>query len=48
MPGIDGLEAVQRIKTVQPDVPVVFFTSFDDVCMRDCTISLRNRLCREA
>jgi len=35
MPGIDGLEAVARIKTTQPDLPVVFFTSFDDACTRD-------------
>lgn len=35
MPGIDGLETLARIRTTQPDLPVVFFTSFDDVCTRD-------------
>jgi len=35
MPGMDGLEAIEQIKTVQPDVPVIFFTSFDDVCVQD-------------
>lgn len=35
MPGIDGLEALQRIRSLRPDVPVVFFTSFDDVCQQD-------------
>jgi CheY-like chemotaxis protein len=35
MPVVNGLEAIERIKTFQPDVPVIFFTSFDDVCVRD-------------
>ena len=35
MPGVNGLEAIERIKAIRPDVPVVFFTSFDDVCARD-------------
>ena len=35
MPGVDGLEALDGIRATQPDVPVVFFTSFEDVCSRD-------------
>ncbi len=35
MPEMDGLETVKRIRANQPHVPVVFFTSFDDVCARD-------------
>jgi two-component system response regulator (stage 0 sporulation protein F) len=35
MPGINGLEAAERIKRLQPEVPVVFFTSFDDLCLQD-------------
>ncbi len=35
MPGVDGLEAAQRIKAMDPDAPVVFFTSFDDLCVQD-------------
>ena len=35
MPGIDGLDALERIKDTDPELPVVFFTSFDDVCTRD-------------
>jgi DNA-binding response OmpR family regulator len=35
MPGIDGLEVVTRIRATQPDLPVILFTSFDDVCARD-------------
>ncbi len=35
MPGIDGLEVVTRIRATQGDLPVILFTSFDDVCARD-------------
>jgi len=35
MPGMDGLETLARIRALQPDLPVIFFTSFDDVCTRD-------------
>jgi CheY-like chemotaxis protein len=35
MPGIDGLETLARIRSAQPDLPLVLFTSFYDVCVRD-------------
>ncbi len=35
MPGIDGLDALERIRNIEPELPVVFFTSFDDACTRD-------------
>jgi two-component system OmpR family response regulator len=35
MPGMDGLEAIQRIRALQPRVPVIFFTSFDEACLDD-------------
>jgi CheY-like chemotaxis protein len=35
MPGIDGLEALKRIKRIEPELPVIFFTSFDDACTQD-------------
>jgi CheY-like chemotaxis protein len=35
MPAMDGLEAAGQIGTFWPDVPIIFFTSFDDDCTRD-------------
>lgn len=35
MPGINGLEALARIKSRHPEMAVVLFTAFDDVCLRD-------------
>ena len=35
MPVVDGLEAAQRIKAIEPDAPIIFFTSFDDACLQD-------------
>lgn len=35
MPVVDGLEAARRIRSMDPEVPVVFFTSFDDACLHD-------------
>jgi CheY-like chemotaxis protein len=35
MPRTDGLEAVQRIKEIEPQVPVIFFTSYDEDCLKD-------------
>lgn len=33
MPGIDGLEVLQRIKTCEPDIPVIMITAFATVEM---------------
>ena len=33
MPGIDGLEVLQRIKTAEPDIPVIMITAFATVEM---------------
>ena len=33
MPGIDGLEVLQRIKTIEPDIPVIMITAFATVEM---------------
>lgn len=33
MPGIDGLEVLQRIKTTEPDIPVIMITAFATVEM---------------
>ncbi len=33
MPGIDGLEVLQRIKSAQPDIPVIMITAFATVEM---------------
>ena len=35
MPGLNGMETAERIHAERPDVPIVFFTSFDDVCQWD-------------
>lgn len=35
MPGLDGLETISRINAAYPEAIVVFFTSFDDACIRD-------------
>lgn len=35
MPGIDGIETLVRLRQTQPELPVVFFTSFDDICASD-------------
>ena len=35
MPGLDGLETISRISALHPEVAVIFFTSFDDACLRD-------------
>lgn len=35
MPGLSGLETISRINAAHPDVAVIFFTSFDDACVRD-------------
>ena len=35
MPGVNGLEALERIKQIQPTVPVILFTAYDEDCVRD-------------
>jgi two-component system response regulator (stage 0 sporulation protein F) len=35
MPGVNGLEAMERIKAIEPKVPVILFTAYDDDCVRD-------------
>jgi CheY-like chemotaxis protein len=35
MPGIDGLEALERIRKIAPQVPVILFTAYDEDCVRD-------------
>jgi len=35
MPGMDGLTALAEIRAIEPNLPVILFTSFDDVCTRD-------------
>jgi CheY-like chemotaxis protein len=35
MPHVNGLEALERLKTIAPEVPVILFTAHDDDCLRD-------------
>lgn len=35
MPGIDGLQALARIRETFPDLPVILFTGFDEDCVTD-------------
>jgi CheY-like chemotaxis protein len=35
MPNVNGLEAAQRIKEIDAEVPIVFYTAFDEDCLRD-------------
>ena len=35
MPRVGGMEALERIKTLSPDFPVILFTANDDDCLRD-------------
>jgi CheY-like chemotaxis protein len=35
MPNVNGLEAARRIRSTQPKLPIVFFTSFDEACASD-------------
>jgi CheY-like chemotaxis protein len=35
MPGVDGLQALARIKGTCPDLPVILFTGFDEDCVTD-------------
>ncbi len=35
MPRMSGLDALERLKSTAPDLPVILFTAFDDDCLRD-------------
>ena len=35
MPGVNGLETAEWLSTVVPDLPVILYTSYDDICARD-------------
>ncbi|MHB0956805.1 MAG: response regulator [Pirellulaceae bacterium] len=35
MPQVGGLEAVERIRTTNPSIPIIFFTANDDDCLTD-------------
>ena len=35
MPGLNGLETISRINASNPEVDAIFFTAFDDACVRD-------------
>jgi CheY-like chemotaxis protein len=40
MPRMNGLEALQRIRSAAPLIPVILFTAHDDECLRDPRASL--------
>ena len=40
MPGLNGLEATERIRVINADVPVILFTSFHESCLGDRRSSL--------
>jgi two-component system, response regulator, stage 0 sporulation protein F len=35
MPGINGLETIERLRAMGAEIPVIFFTGFDEDCARD-------------
>jgi CheY-like chemotaxis protein len=35
MPGANGLDALEQIKQIEPKVPVILFTGYDEDCVRD-------------
>lgn len=35
MAGMNGLAAAERLREADPDLPIVLFTSFDDICSQD-------------
>jgi CheY-like chemotaxis protein len=35
MPRSNGLETAERLKQVEPHVPVIFFTPYDEDCLKD-------------
>jgi CheY-like chemotaxis protein len=35
MPSLNGLETIDRLRSMDSEVPVIFFTSFDEDCLKD-------------
>ena len=35
MPRMSGLDALERLRSTAPELPVILFTAFDDDCLRD-------------
>ena len=35
MPRVNGLETLERLKAISPEVPVILFTAHDEDCVRD-------------
>ncbi len=35
MPGKGGLEVAEQVHAMDPEIPVILYTSFDDVCLGD-------------
>ena len=35
MPRVNGLETLERLKAIAPEVPVILFTAHDEDCLRD-------------
>lgn len=35
MPGVNGLETAEWLSSVEPTLPVILYTSYDDICARD-------------
>ena len=35
MPRMNGLEALERLKGIAPQIPVILFTAYDDDCVQD-------------
>ena len=35
MPRLNGLETLERLKAIAPEVPVILFTAHDEDCLRD-------------
>jgi len=35
MPRMSGIDALERLKELQPRVPVILFTAYDEDCLRD-------------
>jgi two-component system, response regulator, stage 0 sporulation protein F len=35
MPSLNGLETIERIQAIDTEVPVIFFTAYDEDCLQD-------------